>query len=295
MIYWTYSSSAGNVYYVPRFWLWSLPSEGYGHLYDAVWTLGTAPWLEFDFMVVFGCFYPVWILGTIIFINLDGKDTTYGSVGQERLWPTINGRSLGAWKSACSNMVFFSHFKTFSIFVVSVAMSMAYFRWTMLIADDHTLKYASSEANRNNFVYGMARCGFIVLLAFVLMLICGNVFLYQGMINKYKESAKLVSAEGFKTRLKKVYASRFHFNLLIGSWFLLYTFLLPQGMAMQMFGVSQPEAWPSLVQWGFDVKGSPTNMLGAPLHRLAVRSVAHYVWFRSLRFVTRSTVSNTAR
>ena len=73
MIYWLYFSSNWNMYLAPRFWLWG-GGNGYGHLYDAVWTLGSAPWLEFDFVYLYNEFYPIWILGTIIYINLDGKE-----------------------------------------------------------------------------------------------------------------------------------------------------------------------------------------------------------------------------
>ena len=259
MIYWLYFSSNWNMYLAPRFWLWG-GGNGYGHLYDAVWTLGSAPWLEFDFVYLYNEFYPIWILGTIIYINLDGKDTTYGPEGQERLWPTINGRSFGAIKSAVCNMVLFNHFKSLGIFAFAMVVQGAYYRWAMFIADDHTLNYAANEANRSNFILGMARCGPVIILSFVLTFICGNYYLYGGMIKKYMDSAKLISAEGFRSRLRKVYKSRFYFNILVVGWFLLYTFFLPQGMALQMFGISQREAWPSLVQWAFDVPGSPTNI-----------------------------------
>ena len=54
---------------------------------------------------------------------------------------------------------------------------------------------------------------------------------------------------------------------------------MPFGMAKQVYGVSESSSWPSPMSYAFNQPGAAANLLGAPMHALAVRvCVLVFLW-----------------
>ena len=95
------------------------------------------------------------------------------------------------------------------------------------------------------------------------------IFLY--LVPFMKDLAKtkhLMSEDVYKQRRGSFIVTIQKLLWLVGGFTIIFTILMPGGMAMQVFGIQNPSSWPSITNWAFNQPGAAGNMMGAPVHTL---------------------------
>lgn len=101
------------------------------------------------------------------------------------------------------------------------------------------------------------------------------------MKSKFMQGKNLMSDAMHNARMAKFNTMQKCYRTFFITLVCLFTpVLMPQGMAMQQFGMRDLASWPSPMNFFFGVPGQAANMLAAPLHRLVLRAFMMLMWFK---------------
>ena len=113
-----------------------------------------------------------------------------------------------------------------------------------------------------------------------------KLFLFKIMKGYTLKAKHLLSAQALKSRLKIIGDTERSWTIIIACVTIQNTVLMPFGIAMQSYGISNVAFWPSPMNYLFNVPGAANNLLGAPVFFLMSKAitVGLFVRFTDLRW-----------
>jgi len=274
-----------------RFWTWGIGNAGHLMTVTAAGFVGTMPMIDTlmttMMLLVVRLYFTMFLH---LFSNPSREESLRKSHEMTSSTPPKPGRVFGYPESR--NFLFRKSFWKTTIkyeFFFDAPIMAAYGPYGLAIASS-TVYYLIfhpaflTEDSEDGIIKWLNLCHVSIIVQAVylgmFMPIWQKFIIFPHIYRQLESGRHLSSAAAFKTRIdgfKDIETGIIVTSLLM---VLAYSVLMPYGMALQAYGISERSSWPSPLNFVFNQEGSAFNMLGAPIHTLVCKFVFLLVTMR---------------
>lgn len=172
----------------------------------------------------------------------------------------------------------FGTFSLFNYFAVAVFTILEYISSTGISGPEYSLE---GDAGMRKWLLMSHIFQFLYFLILPPIFLCAFWRVCQHMKQVAAKGKHLMSATNFKQHVKAI-DEGFLRQLVVWAilWALNTPLLMPAGLAMQRYGITNPASWWSPTNSVFNAPGSAQNLLGAPVYILVCKVVVLYLFTR---------------
>lgn len=203
-------------------------------------------------------------------IQSDAKGTNGSSRGRICGYPA-DIYSWASWRESWKNEINCQPLYVLFIFTGGLA---AYFITSMPFFVTHPLFTDYGDDGMLAYLNVGNVSALLALLLMFGLLLLSKFMMHPRIYDTVRKAKHLMSAAIYESRFSSVKKSDRAIAIILIFILVMYTILLPYGMAMQAYGIKEITSWPSPANLLFNQPGAPMNMLGAPLHTLVSKTLS---------------------